>query len=276
MTSLSDHESNTVVKLLCVADSGGGKSGALASLVDAGYKLRILDFDNGLGVLRGYIRNKKNISNVEFITLRDELKLTGQRIGYKKANAFQRGMDVLEKGGSAWGEGSTIPPLVEWGEDTVLVVDTLAMAAKSCLGMVMFANAKGMSQAELQHYGTAMDNIENLLNLITSPAVGCHVIVNTHIAIGDNGKQYPEAIGSKLLPKVAKPFDNMVSISKSGASRTFKTSSDGTLMLKTAVKIKDTYPIETGFAQIFADLMGKSSTAAPVLAAETRTPAKDQ
>ena len=52
MPSLSAHQSNDYVKLLLCGDSGSGKSGALASLVGAGYKLRILDMDNGLDSLK--------------------------------------------------------------------------------------------------------------------------------------------------------------------------------------------------------------------------------
>jgi Tfp pilus assembly pilus retraction ATPase PilT len=51
MPSMLDHESNELVKILVAADSGSGKTGSLASLVDAGFNLRILDFDNGLSVL---------------------------------------------------------------------------------------------------------------------------------------------------------------------------------------------------------------------------------
>jgi hypothetical protein len=43
-----EHESNSIVKAMLAADSGSGKTGALACLVDAGFNLRILDFDNGL------------------------------------------------------------------------------------------------------------------------------------------------------------------------------------------------------------------------------------
>src|SRR4051812_13507500 len=76
MPSLANHQSNEFTKLLVEGDSGTGKTGALASLVSAGYKLRILDFDNGLDVLKQYILRDcpENISNVEFRTLRDKRK----------------------------------------------------------------------------------------------------------------------------------------------------------------------------------------------------------
>src|SRR6185503_5608465 len=48
MSSILQHQSATTTKLMIVGPSGEGKTGALASLVCAGYKLRILDFDNGI------------------------------------------------------------------------------------------------------------------------------------------------------------------------------------------------------------------------------------
>ena len=57
MPSLANHQSNEFTKLLIEGDSGSGKTGALASLVKAGYKLRILDMDNGLDALKQTIHD---------------------------------------------------------------------------------------------------------------------------------------------------------------------------------------------------------------------------
>ena len=75
MPTLSNHQSNEYTKLLIEGDSGSGKTGALCSLVEAGYKLRILDFDNGLEPLKQFILRdcSENIDNVEFRTLSQEL-----------------------------------------------------------------------------------------------------------------------------------------------------------------------------------------------------------
>src|SRR5262245_15751421 len=97
MPSMTEHESNEIVKAMLAADSGSGKTGALAPLVDAGFKLRILDFDNGLSVLKGYVKDKSKLANVHYVDkLQDEMKLLAGRIGIKKAPAFQRAMDALD------------------------------------------------------------------------------------------------------------------------------------------------------------------------------------
>jgi hypothetical protein len=263
MANMLQHESNNIVKLLLLGDSGAGKTGALASLVDAGMNIRVLDFDNGLSVLKGYVRDKTKLANVHYQTLRDDFQLLGARMGIKRASAFQQAMELLEKGGDKWGEsGKHIPPLVAWTPRDVLVIDSLSLMGKSSLMMVMQANGAAMKAPEIQHYGTAMDNIEKFLDLITSSSVPCHVIVNTHTSSPDGStKIYPEALGSKLGPKVPKPFDTMLSLSIKSGERVFNTEKDGLLALKSAKKLAPTYPISTGLLDIFKALTGKTNLA---------------
>lgn len=257
MPDLSQHESNEIVKLLSLGDSSAGKTGSLASLVDAGLKLRILDFDNGLSVLGGYVKDKALLKNVSYVTLRDDYNFLAGRVSIKSATAFQRGMNALDNG-KEFGEG--VGGIRSWGPDTVFVLDTLALASKASLYQVMVINGRGAQSPHQSDYGTAMESIERLLEMVTSDSVKCHVIVNTHTFTSEGSmKVYPEAIGSKLPPKVGKMFDNMISLSITGGARTFKTSKDGLLALKTAKRIKDTYPIETGLRDIFLDLTGKKA-----------------
>ncbi len=58
MPSLSQHQSQNAIKALLIGDSGSGKTGALAPLVAAGYKLHILDLDNGLDVLYNILKTE--------------------------------------------------------------------------------------------------------------------------------------------------------------------------------------------------------------------------
>lgn len=258
MPSMTEHESNSIVKVLCPSDSGSGKTGALASLVDAGLNVRVLDFDNGLSVLKGFVKKKENLANVHYVDkLQDEIKLVAGRVGITKAPAFQRAMDALDKGGVPFW-GAAIPPLLEWTPRDVLVVDSLSMAGRASLQMVMQANAAGLKSPEIQHYGTAMENIERWLQMLTSSHIRCHVIVNTHqTTIEGSAKLYPEALGSKLSPKIGRYFDNVVAINASGGKREFRTNKDGMLPCKAAVPLKDTYPIESGWREIFEAITGK-------------------
>lgn len=258
MPSLTGHESNNVVKVLCPADSGTGKTGALASLVDAGLNVRILDFDNGLSTLKGHVRDKSKLANVHYVDqLQDEMQLVAGRIGIKKAPAFQRAMDSLDKGGKDYW-GADIPPLAAWTQRDVLVIDSLSMAGRMSLEMVLAANGKGFSAPEIQHYGTAMENIEKWIGMLTSSAVKCHVIFNTHVTtVEGDARLFPEALGSKLSPKIGRYFDNTISIQLVGGKRVFQTKKAGLLPLKTAKPLNETYPIETGWKGIFEGLLGR-------------------
>jgi hypothetical protein len=258
MPSMTEHQSANIVKAICAADSGSGKSGALASLIDAGLNVRVLDFDNGLSVLRGYVKKKENLANVHYVDkLNDELKLVAGRVGITKAPAFQRAMDALDKGGKDFW-GAEIPPLIQWTPRDVLVVDSFSMAGRSCLQMVMVANAKGLGHPEIQHYGTAMENLEKWVGILSSSVVNCHVILNTHITgVEGTAKLYPEALGSKLGPKLGRYFDNLVSISVSGGKRVFRTDKDGLLALKTSVPMPEIIDIGEGWKTIFEKITGK-------------------
>lgn len=258
MPAFSEHTSNTLVKVLCASDSGAGKTGACAVLADAGLNLRFLDFDNGLSVLKGYLKNKAALERIHYVDqLQDEMQLLAGRVGIKKASAFQRAMDALDKGGEAYW-GAPIPPLVQWTQRDVLIIDSLSMAGRASLQMVMNANGAGMKAPEIQHYGTAMDNIEKWLQILCGSSVKCHVIINTHITnIEGTAKLYPEALGSKLSPKIGRYFDNMVSLTTFGGKRVFKTDKDGLFALKTAVPMPESLPIETGWKDIFEKLLGK-------------------
>ncbi len=258
MPSMTEHESFSVVKALLAADSGSGKTGALSTLIDAGLNVRILDFDNGLPVLRGFVKDKAKLANVHYVDkLQDQIKLVAGRVGIVKAPAFQRAMDALDKGGEEYW-GAAIPPLLEWTPRDVLVIDSLTMAGRASLQMVMQANGAGLKSPEIQHYGTAMENVEKWLQLVLSDVVPCHVIINTHITgVDGDARLYPDALGSKLPPKIGKYCNNILGLRMVAGERKFLTVKDGLLALKSAMPLPESIPINPGWAEIFKLLMGK-------------------
>jgi hypothetical protein len=266
MPSLATLTDNSTVKLLVVGDSGAGKTGGLSSLIDAGYKLRIIDFEEGIGTLAGYADPAK-LDNVSYHQLKDEFRISGNQIAIKRAPAFQTYMGLLND----WKEpdGTSLGGIASWGPDTIFVLDTLGSCSKSSLNMVLQANNKLTGNPEIQHYGTAMDNVEKMLDMLTnSKLVPCHVIVLAHLAYVEEkdakgqpfpSKAFPETIGNKLNPKVGRKFNNLISLSQQATGRSFKTKRDGLVMCKTERLINEKYPLETGLAEIFRDLKGKKS-----------------
>ena len=263
MPSLAEHPSSNVVKMLVCGDSGSGKSGSLASLVDAGYQLRILDFEAGLDPLVGFVQDKSKLGNVKYETLKDEFKIVGTNLAVKSAPAFQRAMGLLQD----WDGGG---PVQDWPdpENTILVIDTIGSMARAGFNMVLKANNVLQPMGtrggpETSHWGAAMDNIDRLLDNITTPAlVPCHLIVLAHITYQEREgegavKAFPELFTKSQNPKAGRRFNNLLSLSLTGGERSFKTKRDGLLACKTSRPIKDKYKIETGLAEIFADLLSK-------------------
>src|SRR5215813_3439304 len=129
MPSLAEHQSTDFTKLVFIGDSKSGKTGALASLVLAGYKLRILDYDNGLDVLAQIVKRDKPelLKNVEFVTLQDKLVSTPVGLTVDgTATAFVNGLKLLDHW--KWGETDLGPP-AKWGKECILVIDSLTFMA---------------------------------------------------------------------------------------------------------------------------------------------------
>jgi hypothetical protein len=90
--------------MLFVGDSGAGKTGALASLAAAEYRLHIMDLDNGLDVLKNLLtdassqyvkQNPKCAENVDFVTITDKMKNINGRLVPATATAWTRAIKLL-------------------------------------------------------------------------------------------------------------------------------------------------------------------------------------
>ena len=262
MPSLAQHQSNEFTKLLIEGDSGSGKTGALASLVAAGYKLRILDMDNGLDSLRSFVMKEcpDKVNNVEFRTLRDEYSSSPAGPMVKKPRAFVDALKMLDH----WKyDDVDLGKPAEWGSDTIFVLDSFTFFCDSA-----FEWAKSMqptAKDPRQWYGSAQEGAENVLALLTSGNFKCNVIVISHVKYVDNPdgsrKGYPTAIGSALSPVIPRYFNSVALCQTSGAGkRTIQTAATAMIDLKNPkpFEMAKSYPIETGLAEYFGVLRGSA------------------
>ena len=75
------HQSRKVTKLLNIGGSKSGKTGALIPLLEAGYRLVIADFDNGLDIIHHMLRDKpKVLDQMYYETFTDPLKMVGEQM----------------------------------------------------------------------------------------------------------------------------------------------------------------------------------------------------
>ena len=265
MPSLKDHHSNEYTKILLEGDSKSGKTGSLASLVLAGYKLRILDYDNGLDVLKQFVeRERPNLlANVEFRTLRDRRKATpaGSVID-GSPKAFVDGLKLLDR----WKyDGVDLGPPSGWGPDTVLVVDSLTFMSDAAYDFrepLVPRGRDGKYDARAV-YKDAQDAVENVLGLLTSESFQTNAVVISHIKYVENPdgtkKGYPNSVGSALSPLIPRYFNNIFRYKNSGGKRVIETVSSAMFDLANAkpFTMPKEVPIESGLADIFKILRPK-------------------
>jgi hypothetical protein len=262
MPSLADHKSNKLVKLLLLGNSGTGKTGALVSLAQAGYKLRILDYDNGLDILARVLKSNSpdKLKNVDYISLRDKVKAaaTGPILD-GQPKAFINGMKMLENWdpASIGMEGAALGKPYEWGEESVLVIDTLTFLSDAAMNQARAMNPSVKDPR--QWFFEAQKAVLQVLGLVTSEHFNTNVIVIAHIAYQDmpdgTKKGYPTSIGSAIGPAIPAYFNSVALAESTGSppKRTIKTASTLMIDLKSpaAFKMQAAMPLETALADYF-------------------------
>lgn len=256
MPGLDAHQSNDFVKLMYIGDSGSRKTASLISLVEAGYQLRILDYDNGLDILKYLVRTKcpDKIKNVQFMSFRDKYVATPQGLTIQGApRAYVAGLTALNK----WEDGSRP---AEWGPNVVCVVDSLTWMAKAA-----FEWARGMNPNAREPrtwYNVAQESLLTTIGLLFGDAFQANVIVISHIDWRTNAQGlrqgWPNAIGEKLGPKIASATNTLLLADKQGvaekAKYVIRTVPTAEINLKLPVPFDSapTYDNEVGLAEIFA------------------------
>ncbi len=275
MPSLSEHQSNSFTKILFLGDSKSGKTTALWSLVRAGYKLRILDFDNLLDSLKEklLVECPKQLDSVEFRTLRDDYKAgpTGMVLD-GAAKAFVAAIKMLDNW--KYDEVDLGKPK-EWGPDCILVVDSLSRLCDAAYDFHA-SIAKGGKSGEVDGraiYGQAQDAVEMVLSNLTSKTFQTNVIVICHgqyMELPDKtSKIFPQGVGQKLSPKIPQYFPVYIRLKNVGGKRTLQLESDVMIDLAMPAKVEaKTLPTDDGLATIFQTLRGKPPVATPQIKAE--------
>lgn len=261
MPSLADHHSNTFVKLLLLGDAKSGKTTSLASLVAAGYKLRILDMDNLLDPLKYHILKlcPDKIGNVEYRSLRDQYKPTvaGTMIE-GRPKAWIESIKMLNR----WtytdeetGEITDLGAPVTWGSDCILVIDSLSRWCDSAYDfhevMIPKSTKTGESDGRAV-YGNAQDDVEKQLAMLTSPKLPMNVIVIAHGVYQDMPDKtvmiFPQGVGKKLSPKIPTYFPNYIRYVNRGEKRIIQLHSD--MMINLANANPDAMPKELSTDQL--------------------------
>lgn len=268
MPTLDTFSSDKPIKLLAIGRSGSGKTGALSSLADAGYRLIIADFDNGLDALVNFAK-PASLKNVHYQTFTDSIKGSGGMIVPKGAcTAFPGFLRNLDK----WrvkdpdGEGYTedLGSIYDWGPNDIFVIDSFTHLGNAAMRLAVSLGGRSGKQPQIQDWGEAMRQSEEVLAMLYDDSIKCNVIVNTHITYVDEVEGisgYPSALGNKLPPKVGSYFNTTLLFRSKGsganARREITTTPEGLIEAKfPGPNPPKDLPLSTGLATIFKQIRG--------------------
>lgn len=220
------------LKILHMAESGGGKTCALKSLLDAGYNVRVADLDNNITGLLNIIGNSPARARLAYVTITEHMRLSQGRIFPAKAVMWPELMRLLD----GWknddpmrGDVCDLGPVSKWTEQDVLVIDTLSALGQGALHFGLQMNgalgAVRSSNESRRDIGAAQQHLRNFMMYLSDSSLRCHIIVNTHITyvradgsgvlvLGDSEnvptKGYPSAIGRATSPEIPRYFSTIL------------------------------------------------------------------
>lgn len=290
MPKLSEHQSALYTKMILIGESGVGKTGSLVSLVKAGFKLRVLDLDNGLDILANLVKDQcpDKIDSVEFITVTDKFKNVGGKAVPVNSDVWPRVIKYMDnwtneaetkKGRDAEGKAINIPikkgdpdyfnlgKPAEWGPEAVLVIDSFTLLNSAAMRYILRLNGRPAGPIYESDWGEAQTLVENFLAFVYDEAFQTNVIVIAHVQprVEKDGTVvgiFPAALGKALPPKVGRYFNAMLEVRRSGTGnatrRSIHTVPASMLELKNPnpAKVKAQYDISDGLAEYFKAVRG--------------------
>lgn len=278
------------VRMLLTGYPGSGKTGALASLVNAGYKLRIIDFDGNPESLIQYADADK-LANVDIVSLEDKIGDAGDHIGVKGVpTAFIKGLKLLDSWKYKDGdEEIDLGKSSQWGTDTIVVLDGLTGLGTASMARAMAMLNKSPSKMSQPTWGLAINEQEAFIKRLMAADNPHHTIVISHLKIvgpkteqaGDSDlmkevkqaqgeiiptRLYPSALGWQLPQNIAQHFPVVVNIRVAykgkSAVRRFDTYAREEMDIKMPTKVDlGDLQVEDGLARIFVALGHKPPSA---------------
>jgi hypothetical protein len=262
MPTMAEEVAAGPLKIIYLGNSKSGKTGSLASLALAGYKLHILDYDNGASIIRNILRakNPKALANVEYETLTDTYKSFGANVKPHVVKAWAEGNNLLTK----W--TNTYRSL-----DDIIIIDSLNFATKAAFNWILqTVNRLDLGKKEIQDWGAAQDLVSQWLGMLYAKEVSCHIIVTSHILWYGGDEEtggivmgLPKtAVGKSFSPDIPRYFNTAIMARVAGTGvgvqREIYTRPMDNVALGSEAPglVQPSYPLDTGMAQLFKDIRG--------------------
>lgn len=231
-------------RILICGEPAAGKTGALAQLANAGYRLMIHDFDSNSRVIGSYL--KAGAADV-FINTYAVAKITNTNLFAGTGTATKQAVDSMRQFCKMLEQWKT--PTEDLGPvGSLTAKDVIVIDSGTFLGelLLLAAHEDPETKRDLRSlYNVAGRYYGAILDHLTGPKVGASVIVLTHIMQtgekDDQGKiigksrDVPVGIGEKFSKKMQTYFSDIwhLEVGRDG-KRTFKTSATDKASLRTS------------------------------------------
>lgn len=218
-------------RILIVGYPGSAKTGSLASLANAGFKIRMIDYDGNYEPLFQYC-TPAGLANIDIVSLEDKLR-KGMRyvevVG--EPTAYTQGWKLLDhwKYKNKDGTETDLGASKDWGADTIVVVDSMTTHGISALRYATFLKGKTPENMTDATWGLGMSMQESYYEALTAVGNRFHVIVLGHLKMigpkdvrkGDDDltkmlknevaqlvptRLFPSALGQALPPTIGGHF----------------------------------------------------------------------
>lgn len=276
------------IRLLNSGEPGAGKTSALVALANAGFKLRILDYDGNFRPVLNYV-DERVLPNIDIQTLQEELKFspTNGLEPKGKPKAFTRGLQLMTRWKYTEKDGTEVDlgDPAEWGPDTVVVLDTISSQGDTAMWQALNMVGRSPLNRRDKDWGLAIDLQANFLNLIRHVNNQFHFIANAHIRVispdterdQDTAlqrdvkeqraelmptKAFPHVLGRQLPRTVTGKFEGAVTTKKAErgpmkGKRVITWDDDPNFQTKLAAstRLSKELDVGTGLLQIFEELV---------------------
>ena len=212
--------SDTAAKIILIGENGSGKSGAIMSLLCAGYKVRMIDTDNGARTLKGlfnsndypyqkYLKSKDINITEAFSSISFSIPMAFRRVTYKVGSETKINNVLAPKHADTWQEiidtlANWKDPetninngnFTDWDNSYVLVTDSfttisqMAYYAAQQLHNRLGALEEGYTHQ--QDVGTAQNQLRRFLEFIFGANVKCNLVFICHINSIDPSRGYDQ------------------------------------------------------------------------------------
>ena len=281
------------IRMFITGYPGSGKTGSIAGLLDAGFKVRVLDFEGNTTPITHFAEDR-GLNNLDVQTLQDAMRKDDKNriVPAGIPTAFNNALTLMThwKGKEADGTEFDLGiPAQDWGPDTVLVVDSLTALGEAALRRATTMRNETPSSREIKTWGIASDDQSSFLKMIGSKRNRFHVVVIAHLqmigpddfiklndsksankAILDdkmdaiaNGmigtKLFPVAVTKNLSQNIHKEYPILLKAERAfvaGQERRFLYTTSGLeLDTKFPAKAPNRVPVEDGLPKLF-ELLG--------------------